>query len=140
VIAQGVNNLNSVTKLKEASIVAEQNYNNFFEGVPINVKNISSVVPDKFFLYQNYPNPFNPVTTIKFDISKPSLVTIKVYDITGRELSTIVNQNLNSGQYEYKLITDNFNLSSGIYFYKMETGSPREAGSSVQTKKMMILK
>ncbi|MEO6695793.1 MAG: YCF48-related protein [Ignavibacteria bacterium] len=134
VIAQGVNNLNSVTKLKEASIIAEQNYNNFFEDVPIGIKNISSEVPHKFFLHQNYPNPFNPSTIIRFEISKQSFVTLKLYDITGREIALFINQNLNPGQYEYKLFTDVFNLASGVYFYKIE------AGKFVQTRKMMVLK
>lgn len=141
VIAQGVTNLNSVTKLKEASAIAEQHYNNFFEGVPINVKNISSIVPENFFLYQNYPNPFNPTTTIKFDLAKQSFVTLKLYDVLGKELVSMVNEELNSGQYEYKLFSDKFNLSSGTYFYQINVHPNRsEAVSFVQSKKLIVLK
>jgi len=134
VIAQGVNNLNGVTKLKEASIIAEQNYNNFFEGVPINVKNISSVVLDKFSLQQNYPNPFNPSTLIRFEIPKKSFVTLKLFDITGREIASLIDQDLNSGVYEYTFSAGKYNLSSGIYYYMIK------ADNFVQSRKMVLIK
>lgn len=85
-----------------------------------------------FNLEQNYPNPFNPNTTIKFSIPNSGLVLLKVYDMLGREVSTLINQELNSG-----LHTANFNannLSSGTYFYVLKYGN-----YSV-TKKMLLLK
>lgn len=98
----------------------------------VNVSNISSTIPDNYNLSQNYPNPFNPVTKIKYAIKQSGMVTLKVYDALGRNVSTIVNQNQSPGTYE--AIFDASNLTSGIYFYKIETGNYAE------TKKMMVLK
>ena len=89
-------------------------------------------IPTKYDLYQNYPNPFNPTTRIKFDLPKQSFVSIKLYDITGREVSKLVSQEYNAGSYtvDYNAAS----LSSGIYFYRIE------AGSFVSTKRMMLIK
>jgi hypothetical protein len=83
-------------------------------------------------LQQNFPNPFNPTTTIIYSIPKSCFVSIKVYDILGREVTTIVNENKLAGNY-----TVQFNavkLTSGIYFYRMQ------AGDFVQTKKLILIK
>ncbi len=88
--------------------------------------------PTKFELNQNYPNPFNPSTTIKYQIPKAGMVSIKVYDILGQEVAILVNEIKNSGSYQV-----NFNaskLASGTYIYRLQ------AGSFVQTKKMLLLK
>ena len=93
----------------------------------------SNVIPDRFSLYQNYPNPFNPSTTIKFDIPKQSIVTMKIYDIAGREVARL----LNSVQYNAGAYAINFDasyLASGVYFYRIE------AGDFVEIKKMMLIK
>jgi hypothetical protein len=95
-------------------------------------KNISSNVPDKFSLFQNYPNPFNPNTIIRFQIKDSRFVTLKVYDILGKEIATLVNEKLQPGEYETKF--DGRNLSSGVYFYKLTT---RDYS---RTKRMIILK
>lgn len=98
----------------------------------IGVNPINSEIISEFRLYRNYPNPFNPETKISFDVAHTEHVTITVYDITGREISRLVNESLNPGRYEI-----NFNgnsLASGIYFYKME------AGDFVRTEKMVLLK
>jgi len=101
----------------------------------------STSAPTEFRLYQNYPNPFNPTTNIKFQIpstklgfgiSDLGLVSLKVYDMLGREVRTLVNENLPPGRYEV-----NFNaegLPSGVYFYRLH------AGTFVQTKKLMLLR
>jgi hypothetical protein len=89
-------------------------------------------VPVSFTLEQNYPNPFNPATKIKYAVPERTIVTIKIYDITGSEMYTLVNKELDSGWYE-----TNFNaaaLSSGVYFYRMQ------AGSYVNIKKMLLIK
>ena len=91
-----------------------------------------SEIPTKYDLYQNYPNPFNPTTRIKFDLPKQSFVTIKLYDITGREVSRLVNQEYNAGSYTVDY--NGASLSSGIYFYRIE------AGDFVSTKRMMLIK
>lgn len=93
-----------------------------------------SVVVSDFKLYQNYPNPFNPVTNIRFDIQKQGLVTLKVYDVLGKEVATLVNESLIPGTYNYQLSTDNYQLMSGVYFYKLETNGFYE------TKRLVLLK
>ncbi|HEX2788208.1 MAG TPA: choice-of-anchor D domain-containing protein [Ignavibacteria bacterium] len=89
--------------------------------VEVNIQNTGTGVPEKYELQQNYPNPFNPVTTIKFGIPKAEMVKLKIYDMLGREIQTLVNENLNAGNYEFKF--DASAVSSGIYFYKLEAGS-----------------
>lgn len=91
-----------------------------------------NVLPGEFYLKQNYPNPFNPTTKIKFDLPKNSFVKINVFDITGRILSEIVNQNLSAGSYEADF--NGANLSSGIYYYRID------AGDFTATKKMILVK
>jgi hypothetical protein len=100
--------------------------------VPIGIQPISSNVPSEFSLQQNYPNPFNPTTNIKFNIPKRDNVTLKVYDLLGKEVATLVNEKLQAGTYEVKF--DGSNLPSGIYFYKLESESFRE------TKRMILIK
>ena len=89
-------------------------------------------LPTTYGLEQNYPNPFNPVTTIKYQIPEQSFVTLKVYDVLGNEIATLLNEEKPIGNYEVEF--DASSLSSGIYFYKLQ------AGSFVETKKMLLLK
>jgi hypothetical protein len=98
--------------------------------VGINV--ISSLVPDKFSLGNNYPNPFNPETTIKFDIANSTFAELKIYDSRGSEVSTLVNEDLKPGNYEYKFYAGN--LPSGAYFYRLKTSEFTE------TKRMILVK
>jgi hypothetical protein len=85
-----------------------------------------------FQLDQNYPNPFNPSTTIKFQIPELSFVSIKVYDVLGKEITTLLNEEKSAGSYEIEF--DGTGLPSGIYFYQLKIGS------FIQTKKMALLK
>jgi len=89
-------------------------------------------VPASYTLYQNYPNPFNPSTTIGYDIPELSNVNLAIYDILGRRLVSLVNENKSPGHYEATL--DGSKLSSGVYFYKLN------AGSFSQVKKMLLMK
>ena len=98
-------------------------------------------LPLEFSLMQNYPNPFNPSTTIKYSIPKESFVTLKVFDVLGREVSTLVNKEQSAGIYEVQFSAkggsadrNSDNFSSGIYFYRIT------AGNFVSTKKFIILK
>ena len=92
--------------------------------------NIESV--QSFELFQNYPNPFNPTTKIKYEIPEMSFVTIKVYDVLGKEIATLVNEEKLSGNYETEF---NGNvLASGIYYYRII------AGEFSQTRKMVLIK
>lgn len=92
----------------------------------IGIQVISSSAPKEFKLYQNFPNPFNPTTKIKIDISSPlppsngELTRLLIYDILGREIATLVNEQLKPGTYEVDW--DASNYPSGVYFYKLTTG------------------
>lgn len=88
--------------------------------------------PVGFTLYQNYPNPFNPETNIKFDIIKSDFVSLKVYDMQGREVAALVNEKMNAGSYGVKF--NAANLSSGVYYYSLKT-----AGNTI-TNKMLLVK
>jgi hypothetical protein len=88
--------------------------------------------PNEFILSQNFPNPFNPNTTINFSVPKQSNVTIKVYNILGKEILTLVNETKPQGNYKVEFNADN--LSSGVYFYRMKTNE------FTQTKKMLLVK
>ena len=103
-----------------------------FNNSVINISPISSNVPGEYRLHQNYPNPFNPVTNINFDIPKAGLVSIKIYDITGREISMLVDQSLKAGSYNVEFDASNF--ASGTYFYKIQ------ASDFTDVKKMMLVK
>lgn len=84
------------------------------------VTNNNSIVPAKYYLSQNYPNPFNPVTKINFDIPKSGLTSLKVYDILGNLIYSLVDGQLNAGSYSYDF--SGADLSSGIYYYKLTSG------------------
>ena len=91
-----------------------------------------SLVPTAYALAQNYPNPFNPTTTISYQLPKSGTVTLKVYDILGRETAVLVDEQKPAGFYQATF--DASKLSSGLYFYRLE------AGSFVQTKKLLLVK
>ncbi len=96
------------------------------------ISNNQNEMPEEFSLSQNYPNPFNPSTKIKYEIASNTFVKLVIYDITGKEVKTIVDQNQNAGTYE--VIYDASNLSSGIYFYKLT------ANNFSDVKKMSLVK
>jgi subtilisin family serine protease len=87
--------------------------------LPVSNPKVTSVIPARFNLYQNYPNPFNPLTIISYDIPTKSLVTLKVFDILGREVAILINGVKDAGNYEVTF--DAGKLSSGVYFYKLES-------------------
>jgi photosystem II stability/assembly factor-like uncharacterized protein len=109
-------------------------------GGVIGVKRIEENIPEKYYLSQNYPNPFNPTTTIKFSIPNLSsphslngdLVVLKIYDILGKEIVTLVNEKQSPGVYDVTF--DGSSLNSGIYFYKLQTDNFSD------TKKMILIK
>jgi hypothetical protein len=88
--------------------------------------------PDGFVLNQNYPNPFNPSTTIEFNVPKSEFVELKVYNILGKEITTLVSKKLNQGNHTYTF--NRKNLASGIYYYQLVAGEYREV------KKMILIK
>jgi len=118
---------NSLADLKINAANAKIKY-----GTSVSVKNETGLIPDKFALAQNYPNPFNPVTNISFSLPKSSNVTMKVYDVLGNELKTLVNEFKNAGTYNVNF--DASSLSSGVYFYKIQ------AGDFTEVKKLTLVK
>ena len=98
----------------------------------IGISNISQNIPDRFELMQNYPNPFNPVTVIRFQLSVVGKVSLKIYDMLGREVEILVNEKLNAGTYGVDWDASNF--PSGAYFYRLRTEGYTE------TKRMILLK
>jgi hypothetical protein len=102
-----------------------------FAEIIVDVHNVRNI-PVSYSLSQNFPNPFNPTTAISYQLPAFSHVMIKVYDVLGREVATLVNENKPAGNYNVKF--DGSKLVSGVYFYRMESGS------FSQTKKLLLLK
>lgn len=100
--------------------------------ISIGIKNISTGIPDKYALTQNYPNPFNPSTIISYSLPFNSFVRLKVYNIFGQEIASLVNERQNSGTYEVTF--DGSEFSSGVYFYRLDANGFNE------TKKMLLVK
>ncbi len=103
---------------------------------PVYVRNEKTAEPD-FQLYQNYPNPFNPVTTISFSIPYRSRVSLSVYDILGKEVASLVNDEKDPGTYNVRFSGNN--LASGVYVYRLESTSGKY-GTTVQSRKLLLLK
>jgi hypothetical protein len=96
------------------------------------VERVGNGIPSRFELLQNYPNPFNPTTAISYQLSANGSVTLKVFDVLGREIATLVRGELQAGTYETSF--DASRLSSGVYLYELR------AGSFVQTRRMVLMK
>ena len=108
-------------------IISGVTYGNLLVDVQDEIK-----TPIKFELSQNYPNPFNPATKIKYQIPETEKVTLKIFDVLGNEISTLVNEEKPAGKYEADFIGNT--LTSGIYFYQLKTGN------FIEMKKMILLK
>lgn len=99
---------------------------------PVGIHQISSNIPSSFKLYQNYPNPFNPSTAIRFSLIVNSFVSLKIYNVLGKEAGELINENLKAGTYETEW--NSINNPSGIYFYSLT------ANNQSETKKMLLIK
>ncbi|MBP9120439.1 MAG: T9SS type A sorting domain-containing protein [Ignavibacterium sp.] len=130
-IGRGSSALNSVSVMKNITQEAIQIYNTNFTDIPTAVEEQSAIITDHN-LSQNYPNPFNPSTKISWQSPVAGHQTLKVYDVLGNEVITLVNEFRNAGSYEVDFNASSF--SSGIYFYQLR------AGSYTQTKKMILIK
>lgn len=98
----------------------------------MSIQSLSNEVPEQYSLEQNFPNPFNPVTNLEFGISKLGFVTLKIYDLLGKEVAKLVNEKLSPGRYRVEF--DVSGLPSGVYFYRLETEG------FLETKSMVLLK
>ena len=163
IMARGIDRLNSVTELKNKA----KKVINFYYKDSLVSTNLIEPIPNNFSLSQNYPNPFNPTTTIEYTISSSTVilsgaknpgdfssqssktngapqndnsnVSLKIYDVLGREVHTLVNQPQNPGKYSVQFNAEN--LASGIYFYQLTAGaSIGSATGFVETKKMILLR
>jgi hypothetical protein len=113
-----------------------------FQNTPTGIEEDEITQPTYFSLYQNYPNPFNPSTVISYQLPVIGFVTLKVYDLLGREVATLVNEEKSAGEYEVEFSAivgsasggNAYNLPSGIYFYQLK------AGNYSETRKMILLK
>ncbi|MBX7044945.1 MAG: FG-GAP-like repeat-containing protein [Ignavibacteria bacterium] len=116
--------------------VTLNNFYNLTEGGSLTseVKTVSSEIPNSISLKQNYPNPFNPSTKIQFTINKSSEVSLKVFDVNGREVAELLKGNYSAGTYEAELDGNKYSLSSGVYFYTLSTSGYSE------TRKLNLIK
>ena len=131
VVGQDADALTSITRAKEITQYVHEEYERNFSTI-VGVDDKPEEVINNFSLSQNYPNPFNPTTSIEYQVSSSEKVSLKVYDILGREIKTLVNEVKSPGSYE---VTFNASqLASGVYFYRLT------AGDFVQTKKMILLR
>ena len=105
----------------------------FIDSLVSGIIQVNGNTPAEYLLEQNYPNPFNPVTSIKFKVQSLKYIELKVFDVNGREVATLVNEQLQPGGYEYRF--DGTELSSGIYFYRLSA-----AGEFSDIKKMILVK
>ena len=120
-MGRGTDSLNSITVSREFSKAIEDFYKTNFTDFVVSVEDEKKeYVPTSFQLYQNYPNPFNPTTNIGFTISDFGLITLKVYDVLGKEVATLVNEDKSAGNYEVEF--DASSLPSGVYLYQLQAG------------------
>lgn len=138
IAAIGSNYLQSITELKIYDLIAKEKYKNFFD-INTGVEDEYLFSPVEFELYQNFPNPFNPSTIISYRLPVTSKVTLKVFDVLGNEVRTLINEEMEAGYHQIEFDASSHsgsvrNLPSGIYFYKLQSGKFSE------TKKMVLLK
>ena len=117
----------------------DYNGNRTFHG-PVNASLNSTTIPKEFKLYANFPNPFNPTTIIEFNLPKTSQVTLKIFNILGEEVATLVSARLAAGNHSYKWSRP-AGMASGVYLYRLEAGDPSQGIGQgfVETKKMVLM-
>lgn len=122
----------SLITISSSDTVKTVNLTGYSNSQTAGIATLSTQIPDKFALSQNFPNPFNPTTKINFAVPYRSYVSLKVFDMNGREVSALVNNTLQAGTYQYDF--DGSSLTSGTYFYKLETSD------FTSTKKLILIK
>ena len=119
-------------ELDSIYVVTERGLYLVYDQYITNIRQISTEVPDQYRLFDNFPNPFNPMTIIKYQCTVYNDVSLKVFDVLGNEVSTLVNEKQTAGSYSVSF--DGSNFPSGVYFYKLE------AGDFAETKRMVLIK
>jgi mannose/cellobiose epimerase-like protein (N-acyl-D-glucosamine 2-epimerase family) len=133
---QSYSNYNNITRVLNIPAGTGGHFAVTFEPIIVNIAHENNI-PEGFELMQNYPNPFNPSTTLSFVIGHSSFVSLKVYDILGNEVATLVNEEKPAGRYEIEFNVAQVSrpeIASGVYFYQLN------AGGFVQTRKMILIK
>jgi hypothetical protein len=128
-----VNNNNGWAVGKEGAILK-------FNSDYVNIKSENNYLPALFSLYQNYPNPFNPSTVIRYSLTGNSFVSLKIFDVRGNEIVTLVNEKQNRGSYNYQFSNDDYQLPSGVYFYRISARDNQLDKEFFESRKMIILK
>jgi hypothetical protein len=134
-VARGNNVLHSVADTIFVRFWTVERFPSKWTSGPVLIDDVSGgieKIPKQYSLYQNYPNPFNPTSVIRYDLPKSSFVTLRVYDVLGREVGTLVNERQEPGVHQVNWQASGF--ASGVYFYRLR------AGSFVQTKKLILLR
>ncbi len=124
-------NFVGTTQQSNTQIISGFLADTLFRGTIVDVKN-QEQLPTSYSLWQNYPNPFNPSTTIHFELPKESHVTLKVYNMIGQEVLTVLDENKVAGRYDLRI--DGTSLASGVYFYRLV------AGDYIATKKLILIR
>jgi len=132
VIGRGTTGKNSITVTRGYSTVIDNSYKSNFSNLPTGIEEGDQTMPGKYSLEQNYPNPFNPTTVISYGLKVHGRVSLKLYDVLGKEVAELVEEEQEAGKHEVRF--DASRLPSGVYFYQMR------AGSFVSTRKMILLK
>ena len=130
IAAQGSDNLKSVAELKKTAKTVQYFYDNYTPEL-VNI-NYEPPLPEFYYLSQNYPNPFNPTTFINYELPINGFVSLKVFDVLGRDVATLVNEEKSAGEYQVEFSSEN--LSSGVYFYQLISGN------YIETKRMLLIK
>ena len=131
VVGRGSDEINSIAVARNNVQKAISEYQNNFNSMTYSPPSATNPVKD-YIIYQNYPNPFNPSTTIRYEVPQDGIVKIDIYDILGQKVKTLLNEFKSTNRYE--ITFNSSGLASGIYFYQLQ------AGTFVQTKKMILLK
>jgi hypothetical protein len=130
IAAQGTNNLQSITELKNSAKTVQYFYDNYIPEIANT--SYTPPLPEYYYLSQNYPNPFNPITQIEYELPINGITTLVVYDILGDKIATLVNEEKAAGYYSVAFNASN--LASGVYFYTLNSKS------FSRTKKMIVIK
>lgn len=131
-IGRGIDNINSVAVTRNLVRDVISEYNSNFSSIA-SIENPRNI-PKEFELFQNYPNPFNSITRIMFTIPRAEKVEIKVYDILGRQVAVLLNENKQMGEYVVEFDASKYGLSSGVYFYELKSGNFKSVKKFVYMK------